>query len=368
MKITEIHVFKADLPVVNGPYKMSHSSVWALNSILVKIVCDNGFFGWGETCPVGSSYNESFSSGAAAALMEMAPGLIGTSILPIPLHTRMDQLLKGHNYVKAAIDIAAHDALGKSLGLSVSDLLGGALVDRVPSYYALNLATPEDASRQALEKCKEGYPRLQLKVGGRPVEQDIATIRKVWESIDGKGVRLVIDANRGLLTRDVLTISKACIQIPLVIEQPCENVDDLRALRPLVHHPIYMDENTVNPNNALVGAATGLVDGFGLKVTQLGGLYPMRAIRDICALRRLPHTCDDTWGGDIMAAACTHIGATVAPNLLEGVWIAAPYIEGHYDFENGLSVESGHIKVPTLPGLGIIPDESGLSQPIASYS
>lgn len=367
MKIAEVHVYQVDLPVVNGPYKMSHSSVWALTSTLVKVVADNGQFGWGETCPVGSTYNESFSAGALTALAEIAKGLIGTSIHPVPLHRRMGDLLTGHHYVKAAVDIAAHDLLGKHLGMSVADLLGGALVDRVPSYYALNVATPEEASRKALDKCAEGYPRLQLKVGGRPVEEDIATIKKVWEAIRGKGVRLVIDANRSLITRDVLSISRECSDIPLVIEQPCKNVEDIQAIRPIVRHAIYMDENTINLNNAVVAAGTGLIDGFGLKVTQMGGLHPMRAIRDVCAIRGLPHTCDDTWGGDIMAAACTHIGATVAPHLLEGVWIAAPYIEGNFDPENGIKVVGGHIAVPKGPGLGINPDESKFGSPIASF-
>ena len=66
----------------------------------------------------------------------MAPGLRGAEVLPIPLHRRMDGLLNGHNYAKAAADIAAHDLLGKHLGVSVSDLLGGAVTDRVASYYS----------------------------------------------------------------------------------------------------------------------------------------------------------------------------------------------------------------------------------------
>lgn len=80
-----------------------------------------------------------------------------------------------------------------------------------------------------------------------------------------------------------------------------------------------MDESGINLNTAITDAGTGLVDGFGMKVTRVGGLHPMRAFRDLCAARNLPHTCDDSWGGDIMAAACTHIGATVAPELLEDV-------------------------------------------------
>lgn len=45
----------------------------------------------------------------------------------------MDALLAGHGYVKAALDIAVLDVLGQDLGVPVSTLLGGALVDRVPA-------------------------------------------------------------------------------------------------------------------------------------------------------------------------------------------------------------------------------------------
>ena len=71
-----------------------------------------------------------------------------------------------------------------------------------------------------------------------------------------------------------------------------------------------------------------------------------------------------SWGGDIIAAACTHIGATVAPELLEGVWLAVDSIEGHYDQENGIGIEGGHIKRPQGPGLGIVPEDSLFGIPV----
>ena len=74
----------------------------------------------------------------------------------------------------------------------------------------------------------------------------------------------------------------------------------------------------------------GIVDGFGMKVTRIGGLQQMAAFRDVCEALNLPHTCDDSWGGDIVAAACTHVAATVKPSLLEGVWLAEPMIETSY--------------------------------------
>jgi L-alanine-DL-glutamate epimerase-like enolase superfamily enzyme len=279
----------------------------------------------------------------------------------------MDRLLNGHNYAKAAIDIAAHDLLGKQFGISVSELLGGAEVDKVPSYYATGVGATDDIAVLAREKLAEGYLRLQIKVGGRPVEIDIETIRKVWEAIGGSGMRLAVDGNRGWTTRDALRVSRECPDIPFVMEQPCDTIEDLQKIRSQVSHPIYMDENATNLNTVITAAGTGLVDGFGMKVTRIGGLQPMRAFRDLCEARNLPHTCDDSWGGDIIAAACTHIGATVRPDLLEGVWLAAPYIEGNYDAQNGIRIEGGHIQVPTGPGLGVVPDETRFGAPVASF-
>jgi len=367
VRIKSIQIFQHDLPVKNGSYKMSNTNVASLKSTLVKLIGDNGTFGWGETCPVGPTYAEAHAGGALAAVIQMAEGLVGTEIWPVPLHRRMDALLHGHNYAKAAIDIAAHDLLGKALGVSVSELLGGALTDRVPSYYSTIVGDPDETARIALEKTREGYPRLQIKVGGRPVEFDIETIRKVWEAVSGTGVRLAVDANRGMTTRDALRVSRECPYIPFVLEQPCNTIEDLQKIRPQLQHGLFMDENSTSLNIAVTAAGTGLVDGFGMKVTRIGGLHPMRAFRDMCAARNLPHTCDDAWGGDIIAAACNHIGATVAPHLSEGVWLAQPYIEGNYDADHPVVIRDGHISRPTGPGLGVIPDESVFGAPVASF-
>ena len=61
------------------------------------------------------------------------------------------------------------------------------------------------------------------------------------------------------------------------------------------------------------------------------------------------------------------MAATVKENLLEGVWLAAPYIEGNYDEENGIQIEKGHICISQKPGLGIEIDEKKFSAPIFSF-
>jgi L-alanine-DL-glutamate epimerase-like enolase superfamily enzyme len=279
----------------------------------------------------------------------------------------MDSRLNGHNYAKAAVDIAAHDLIGKRLGVRVAELLGGGATERVPTYYSTGVGEPDEIARIAKARRDEGYPRLQVKLGGRAVELDIETLHKVWEVIGGSGMRLAADGNRSWNTRDVLRLSRECPDIPFVLEQPCNTIEELARIRPLIQHPIYMDENGVDLNTAITAAGTGLVDGFGMKVTRIGGLLPMRAFRDLCAARNLPHTSDDAWGGDVIAAACVHLGATIRPDLNEGTWIAAPYIEGHYDPEAGLDIKGGHIALPEGPGLGVTPDKDIFGAPVASF-
>ena len=367
MRIVEVHIYQKDLPVVGGPYTMARTKVDALSSTIVRLVSDSGLAGWGETCPVGPVYQPQHALGARAALEQMAPSLIGEPVLtPLTLRRTMDGLLNGHNYAKAAIDIAQMDLIGKHYGARVCDLLGGAAVEAVPSYFATGVGEPDAIAEIALEKAREGYPRLQIKVGGRPIEIDIATIRRVWETV-GTSVRLAVDANRGWTTRDALRVSRECPDIPFVMEQPCNTIDEIATIRGQLHHAVYLDESTEDLSAVLRAISLGVCDGFGLKVTRLGGLNPMATVRDISAARSMPHSVDDSWGGDIIAAACVHLGSTVEPRLLEGVWLAAPYIDGHYDSENGIRIEAGHIAVPKRAGLGIMPDDGVFGAPEKSF-
>jgi L-alanine-DL-glutamate epimerase-like enolase superfamily enzyme len=144
-------------------------------------------------------------------------------------------------------------------------------------------------------------------------------------------------------------------------------MEEIAAIRGQLRHPVYLDENTTDLNSVLRAISLGICDGFGLKVTRLGGLGDTATVRDICEARSLPHTCDDSWGGDIIAAACVHIGATVQPRLLEGVWLAEPYIDLHYDTRNPIRIDEGRIAVPTGPGLGVVPDEGVFGEPVASF-
>lgn len=118
---------------------------------------------------------------------------------------------------------------------------------------------------------------------------------------------------------------------------------------------------------AVTSPRTGICERFSFKVTRLGGLTKAAVARDLCALRSLPHTCDDAWGGDVIAAACVHLAATVEPRLLDGVWIAQDYIGHHYDPDHPVTVQNGEIAVPQGPGLGVRPRPELLTRQVATH-
>ena len=161
MRITHIQIFQKDLPVKGGAYTFSNASLAALDTTLVKITTENGLTGWGETCPLGTTYQPHHAAGARAALQVLAPALIGADPTTFAqLHRQMDATLSGHAYAKAAIDIACHDLTAKHYGIRVADLLGGAVTETVPSYYVTGIGTPDEMVQLAINKRDVGFTCL----------------------------------------------------------------------------------------------------------------------------------------------------------------------------------------------------------------
>jgi L-alanine-DL-glutamate epimerase-like enolase superfamily enzyme len=198
MRIQSIQVYQKDLPINDGPYTMSTMELHSIDTTIIKMASDNGQIGWGEVAPLGPLYQPEHAVGVRAAIDQLAPALTGAD----PLNTRafqqvMASRLNGCLYAKAALEMAQLDLKAKHHGIRVCDLLGGALNEKLPAYYAISINSPDETVRQAREKVNAGYRRLQLKAGGRDLAIDIEMIKKVWEAV-GTRARLVVDANRGL--------------------------------------------------------------------------------------------------------------------------------------------------------------------------
>jgi len=365
VKISAINLYAVRLPVADTvSYRLSMSELNAMDSTVIEIVTDAGIKGYGETCPVGPVYAPQSAAGARTALEECCPALIGMNPLECEtIYRAMDAQINGLRYAKAAVDIALWDIAGKVYQQPVHVLLGGATRHKVPSYYSTIIKSPEETAALFAEKQAEGYLRIQTKMGGRDFEEDLVALRKIGEVIR-PGTKWAVDANRSWTVAQAITASRLNEDLNFVLEQPCNSYEELTAVKRVVKHPLYLDESTENLGVLIKAAVEGVADGFALKVTRLGGLSTMRTVRDICQFRRLPFSCDDSWGGDIIAAACVHLAATIPPFLCEGAWIADPHIDKHYDEQHGIRIINGWIDVPQTPGLGITPDISAWGSPI----
>ena len=140
MHITRVRAYRVALPLHEGSYKWSgDKSVTVFDSTVVEVETDAGVTGWGEVCPLGPFYLPAYGPGARTGIAELAPHLIGMDPRELgPLNHRMDAALKGHPYVKSAIDMACWDILGKAAGLPVCVLLGGRFGEAVDLYRAIS--------------------------------------------------------------------------------------------------------------------------------------------------------------------------------------------------------------------------------------
>ena len=126
MKISKISVYQVGLPLHEGSYNWSgNKSVEVFDSTVVQVETDEGIIGYGEVCPLGPVYLPAYAEGARAGIQMLAPALLGLDPTQlVKLNRQMDTMLKGHPYVKSAIDMACWDILGKVAGLPCCELLG----------------------------------------------------------------------------------------------------------------------------------------------------------------------------------------------------------------------------------------------------
>ena len=72
MRIGRVHIFGYDLRYAHGEYVMSGGrTITSLESTIVKLETDDGRAGYGETCPLGSTYLPAHAAGARAAIEEV---------------------------------------------------------------------------------------------------------------------------------------------------------------------------------------------------------------------------------------------------------------------------------------------------------
>ena len=366
MKITGLKVYQVDLPLHEGSYNWSGGkSVSVFDSTVVEVLTDDGLAGFGEVCPLGPFYLPSYAAGARAGIAELAPDLLGADPLAIGvLNRRMDALLKGHPYVKSAIDMACWDILGKQTGLPVVQLLGGVDGESVDLYRAISQETPEAMAGKVAGYRAEGYRKFQLKVGGDP-DVDIERIHAVAAQLQSGDV-LVADANTGWLRHQAMRVVRAVRELDVYIEQPCLSYEECLSVRRHTDHPFVLDESVDGIDMLVRGHADEAMDVVNIKINKLGGITKARQVRDLCVSLGIAMTIEDSWGGDIVTAAIAHL-AHSAPQAFRfsatdfNSYVTTSIAEGAPRRENG------RMAAPTGPGLGVVPRPEAIGDPVLTF-
>lgn len=367
MKIKRIQAYRVELPLHEGTYKWSGGkSVSVFDSTVVEIQTDAGITGWGEVCPLGPFYLPAYANGVRAGIAELGPHLLAEDPLELgKLNRRMDAALKGHPYVKSALDIACWDILGKATGQPVCVLMGGRYGEDFGLYRAISQEAPAAMARRVAGYRADGYGRFQLKVGGDP-HDDIDRIHAVAATLQ-PGDRLIADANTGWRMHDAMRVVRAVRDVDVYIEQPCLTYEECLSVRRHCEHPFVLDEVVDSIDMLLRGHADAAMDVVNLKISKLGGLTKTRQARDLCAALGVAMTLEDSWGGDIVTAAIAHLAHSTPP---EAQFTAT-------DFNSYVTVSiadgapqrvQGRMAASTKPGLGIIPRLDVLGKPVLTVS
>jgi len=363
MRITRLATYRVELPLHEGSYNWSGGkSVRVFDSTIVRIDTDANLVGWGEVCPLGPFYLPAYAAGARAGIAELAPALLGEDPLQLGrINRSMDAALKGHPYVKAAIDMACWDLLGKATDLPVCVLLGGRFGESIALYRAISQESPERMADRVAGYRAEGYRTFQLKVGGDP-DEDVARIRAAAGVLEPGDV-LVADANTGWLTHQAARVVRAIRDLDVYIEQPCLSYEECLTVRRQTDHPFVLDE-TIDGVEMLVRArAEGAMDIVNLKISRVGGLTKARQLRDLSLALGVGMTIEDSWGGDITTAAIAHL----AQSTPEAFRFSAT------DFNSYVTVsvadgaprrEGGRMAASAAPGLGVHPRPEVLGKPV----
>jgi L-alanine-DL-glutamate epimerase-like enolase superfamily enzyme len=363
MTIASVVVYRQWQPFRDGTYRCSGGrSAEGFDSTIVEIATRDGARGYGEMAPLGSFYDPAFAEGARAAMRELAPQMLGCNASGIEaLNRRMDLLLKGHPYAKAAIDMALWDLAGQRSGLSLASMTGGAEGQSVALYRSIAQQAPDAMAARAKKYIAEGYRRLQVKVG-LDVNEDIARLEAVRAAVPADTV-LFCDANASWGTAETRRFLMATRNLDYTLEQPCASYEENLAIRRACDRPLVLDE-TIDSADVLVRAiADGLIDGITIKLARVGGLTKAKLLRDIAIAKSLKITIEDTGGAQIDTAAYSGLMLSTPEGLRQHTvdfhnWVTVSNADADFRISNG------EMKPPSGPGLGVRVDARVFGEPV----
>ena len=315
--IDRVDIHGYDLTYAHGDYVMSSGRVVnVLPSTVVRVRTRGGLEGFGEACPLGSTYLPGFAEGARAALRELAPALIGVDAANLAaVNERMD----AHPArPRVREERARRRLLGHPRDARRASRWRRCSVARsrpaVPLYVAVPLGPPSEMQAFVERERAGGIHHFQLKLGGAP-EDDRDRVAAV-HAVTGPEDALIGDANGAWRRQDAIVAARLLGGFDrLRLEQPCPTLEECLAVRRLTTLPMVLDEVITDLPTLVRAVAADAMDHVNLKIGRVGGLTKARLMRDAAVALGLTLTIEDSWGGDIVTAAVAHLAAGVPPRV-----------------------------------------------------
>jgi len=361
MAIRSIRSTIVDVPTIRR-HKLSNTSITAQSYVIVQVRLANGVEGIGEAATLGGPRWSEESVEAIKANVDayLAPALLGQRAdLIEAAGARMDQAAKRNNAAKAAIETALWDAAGKTLGLPVTALLGGAVRDRVPVLWTLASGDPVQEAEEAHAKLEARLHRtFKVKIGAQEPAADMARMRHLAQSLEGRAT-LIVDANQAW---DETTSARCLPQLHemgvALVEQPVPawNIAAMARLRARPGTPpLLADECVTDVHDMLAVGAAGAADAVSLKLVKHAGLLGLKRVAAVAEAAGIALYGGCLLESSVGAAAhlqafatlrelqwgCEHFG----PQILVGDLVTEP-----------LRFEDFDIHLPTGPGIGVTLD------------
>ena len=350
MKIVGAEVHAVRLPL-HRPFVVSYGRFDDMPSILLRIVTDEGVEGWGEAVPDPHVTGETFEGAYASLCHVLLPCLEGLTVFDTAqLHQRMDRTLRGNPSIKAAVDIAVHDALATAVDLPLFRVLGGQAHSELTQPYVIGIKSPEAAADEASAAVAAGYTEIKLKVGSDDGD-DIRRIRSLHRAVNGRA-RLRVDANQGWDRSTALqVISQTADCAVQWYEQPlpADELESLAELARATDARLMIDEAVHTPSDLIRAVHLSAADMVNIKLMKAGGVRPSLALASISEAAGMPCQIGSMVESAVGTMAGVHVAfahPAIVSNELVGPEMIAEDIAD-------VPIRAGRVPLPDGSGLGI---------------
>jgi muconate cycloisomerase len=364
LAVRDIRSTIVDVPT-RRRHRLSSLSISAQSYVIVEVLLANGAEGVGEASTLGGPRwgEESVEAIKANIDAHLAPALLG---LPAnrfeAAAARMDAAAKRNNAAKSAIEAALFDAVGRTLGLPVAALLGGAVRDSIPVLWTLASGDPAQEVDEAEGKLADRlHDTFKVKVGAQPPEADLARLSRLFRALAGRAT-FIVDANQAwdeaTATRCLPALAEFGVRL---VEQPVPawNIAGMARLRARSTIPLLADECVYSAHDMLEVARQSAADAVSLKLVKHGGLLGLKRVAAVAEAAGVGLYGGCLLESSIGAAAHLHALATLR-ELGWGCEHFGPQLLVEDLATEPLRFEDFHVHLPDGPGTGVALDRDRL--------